>query len=106
MHAVDGTRVAPGEELGDRLVGGQHELLDQAVRRAFEALLGGHELAPGVEAVLRLERADLQRAAREARGAQLAGQLGGQPQMSAEGLVAGRRGGRRRTVACARRVRP
>jgi hypothetical protein len=63
------------------------------VRDAVVALARGDELAALVEAVLGLERADLQRAAREAPGAQRLGELVGETQVGGgagpEGAEAG-----------------
>ena len=80
VDAVERRPVAAGEERGDVLVRGDHQLLDQhvGVRLALEPRLGDAAL---LEAEHDLGRRDLERAAREAAAAQLGRDLVGQREL-------------------------
>ncbi len=60
VDAVEGRDLSPLAELGDLLVGEDHQVLDQAVRLRLGDRFRSHDGAVGVEVELGLERLDLQ----------------------------------------------
>ena len=74
VHAVERRPVARGEQLGDRFVREDHELLDERVSLRLALAAGARDTAAAVELEVHLGRLDPQRAAREAATPQLGAQ--------------------------------
>ena len=103
VHAVQRARLLAQQELGHRLVGGQHELLDERVRRRLGARHRAGEGARVVERVFGLERAQREGAAGLTAAAQHARQF------VRAGAAASRSSSSAAVVACghlARRLAP
>ena len=79
MHAVDRLAVAAGKQLGDGLVRGDHELLDEHVRQRLGLDPGPLDPALAVEGEGDLAGLDAQRTAAVAPLAERRGHLLGEP---------------------------
>ena len=81
VHAVEGLAPPAGEELGDLLVGEDHQLLDEHVRLRLPLEARVRDAAAAVEGEDELRRLDPQRAACEPPPAQLGGQPVGEAEL-------------------------